>query len=335
MSDVLEQEPVVDLSGMTDQEKERLKRLRASITQSLGPELVAIIADPRTQEVNINPDSTVWLRRAGEGKTKLPMVMKPSVVSTVIRVVAFSVGVELSESQPVLECEFLLDGSRFSGLLPPIVARPVISIRKKAAVIMSLTDYVRAGIMTFEQAEAIRQAVRNHRNILVAGGTASGKTTLLNAVMRSIEEETPHDRMVILQDTDELQCAIEEQVCMRTSSTTTMLDLLKATLRHSPDRICVGEVRDGAAFTLLKAWNTGHSGGLATLHSDGRPQDALNRLDLLVQEATNQPQRALIGDAAHVVVNIEKFGFSRKVTAVSAVKGYDVVNGVFRIEPLC
>ncbi|WP_434716391.1 P-type conjugative transfer ATPase TrbB [Paraburkholderia sp. A3RO-2L] len=335
MSDLSMPDTAVDLSGMSESEKTRDRRLKETISQTLGAELLEKFNDPLTQELNINPDSSIWWRRAGQAKVKLPIVLKPQQVASLIRVVASFVGTTVSAQDPVLECEFPLDGSRFSGMLPPVVARPLVSLRKKAGVLMSLTDYVRANVMTFEQAEAIRVGVREHKNILVAGGTASGKTTLLNAVMKAIEEETPNDRVVILQDTEELQCAIDEVVFMRTSDFTSMLDLLKATLRHTPDRICVGEVRDGAAFTLLKAWNTGHSGGLGTLHSDGRPEDALARLDVLVQEASTLPQRALIGDAVHMVINIEKFGFGRKVTAVSRIHGYDSGRDRFNVEKLC
>ncbi|MCW3587396.1 P-type conjugative transfer ATPase TrbB [Burkholderia cenocepacia] len=334
MSDVVNLEDI-DLSGMSEAEKVRDRRLKESISHALGPRLMELISDPRTQELNINPDSSVWWRRAGEPKARLDFVVKPSAVASAIRVVASYKDTTVDAQNPILECEFPIDGSRFSGLLPPVVKRPMISIRKKAPKVISANEYVKSGTMTFQQAEAIRKAVRSHLNILVAGGTASGKTTLLNMIMQMISEETPDDRIVIIEDTEELQCDAEEVAFMRSSDDTSMLDLLKATLRHSPDRICVGEVRDGTAFTLLKAWNTGHSGGLGTLHSDGRPQDALNRLDVLVQEASPIPQRALIGAAVHVVVNIEKFGFGRRVTGVSAVKGYDPMREEYLIEKLC
>jgi type IV secretion system protein VirB11 len=335
MSDTAALVEELDLSGLTDSEKIRKIRLLNTIRTTLGPQLLEVLEDVRTQEINVNPDSTVWVRRLGEAKSLLPLILKPSNVASVIRIVASMAGTTVDERTPILDCEFPLDGSRFAGMLPPIVARPIFSIRKRAVMLMSLNDYVKSGVMTFDQAEAIRAAVRAHRNILVAGGTASGKTTLLNAVMMAIEEETPDDRIVIIEDTQELQCAIKEKVFMRTSDYTTMLQLLKGTMRHSPDRICVGEVRDGAAFTLLKAWNTGHSGGIATLHSDGRPEDALARLNILIQEASSISQKALIGDAVHVVVNIEKYGFGRRVTGVSAINGYDQANDKFNITPLC
>lgn len=325
----------VDLSGMSESEKLRIQRLKNAISHSFGPALMEIIADSRTQELNINPDSSIWVRRAGQRKERLSLQIKSSTIASAIRVVASYTGTTVDSAHPVLECEFPIDGSRFSGMLPPVVARPMVSIRKKATVIMSLTDYVKARIMTFEQAEVIRDAVRRHRNILVAGGTASGKTTLLNAIMKAIEDETPDDRVLILQDTEELQCEVEETVYMRTSDNTSMLDLLKATLRHSPDRICVGEVRDGAAFTMLKAWNTGHSGGMGTIHANEDVQDALNRLDTLVQEASPIPQRLLIARAVHVIINIQKLGFGRQVAGVWEVVDYDMASERYVTKQLC
>ncbi|WP_292255030.1 P-type conjugative transfer ATPase TrbB, partial [Mesorhizobium sp.] len=181
--------------------------------------------------------------------------------------------------------ELPIGGHRFEGLLPPVVAAPTFTIRRRASRLIPLDDYVAAKIMTEHQASLIRNAITSRMNIVISGGTGSGKTTLANAVIAEIVETAPDDRMVILEDTAEIQCAAENAVALHTSDTIDMGRLLKSTMRLRPDRIIVGEVRDGAALTLLKAWNTGHPGGVTTIHSN-TAESALRRLEQLTAEAS-------------------------------------------------
>jgi type IV secretion system protein VirB11 len=229
----------------------------------------------------------------------------------------------VTRESPILECELPLDNSRFEAMIPPIVAAPVFTIRRKALKIFTLSDYVNDGIMTEAQREAICQAVANHENILVVGGTSTGKTTLTNAIIAQISQAFPHERLVIIEDTGELQCTSENRVLLRATIHTPILTLLKATMRLRPDRILVGEVRGVEALALLKAWNTGHPGGVATVHANDAAA-GLIRIEQLVAEGTLAPMQQQIATAINVIVAIEKTpDGSRRVKSVLKVHGHD------------
>jgi type IV secretion system protein TrbB len=222
-----------------------------------------------------------------------------------------------------------IDGSRFEALIPPIVPGPTFTIRRKAVRVFTLEDYVTSGIMTARQRAAIERAARNRLNILVVGGTTTGKTTLTNAILRYIAEADPNHRIVIIEDTAELQCTIENKVVLRTSHNVDQLMLLKFTMRLRPDRICLGEARGPEAFALLKAWNTGHPGGVCTIHANNA-RAGLIRVEQLIAEASTAPMGELIGEAVNVIVSIAKTAEGRKVKEVLFVKGYH--NGQYVFE---
>src|SRR5690606_20638793 len=204
---------------------------------------------------------------------------------------------------------------------------PTFTIRKKALHVFTLADYVEKEIMTPGQMEAIASGVRNRRNILVVGGTGTGKTTLTNAIIRHMVDVSPQDRLAIIEDTGELQCTADNAVTMRAVEHVDMTRLLKATMRLRPDRIIVGEVRDGAALALLKAWNTGHPGGVATIHANSAPA-GLIRLEQLIAEATQAPMTTLIAEAIDLIVSIERTATGRRVKEVVTVEGHDGHNYV-------
>jgi type IV secretion system protein VirB11 len=228
---------------------------------------------------------------------------------------------EADDERPIISGELPIGGHRFEGLLPPIVPCPTFTIRRRASRLIPLDDYVTSKVMTEAQASAIRSAIDARMNIVISGGTGSGKTTLANAIIAEIVSAAPNDRMVILEDTAEIQCAAENAVCLHTSDRVDMARLLKSTMRLRPDRIIVGEVRDGAALTLLKAWNTGHPGGVTTIHSN-TAMSALRRLEQLTAEASHQPMQEVIGEAVDLVVSIERTGKGRRVREVIHIEGY-------------
>ncbi len=212
----------------------------------------------------------------------------------IIGSVAHALQTEADDMQPIISGELPIGGHRFEGLLPPVVSAPTFSIRRRASRLIPLDDYVDDGIMTESQAGLITHAISSRLNIVVAGGTGSGKTTLANAVIAEIVRQAPEHRLLILEDTSEIQCAAQNAVSLHTSDAADMARLLKSTMRLRPDRIIVGEVRDGAALTLLKAWNTGHPGGITTIHANSAAS-ALRRLEQLTAEASQQPMREVIG----------------------------------------
>ncbi len=293
-----------------------------SLYHALGPLVADALARPDVVEVMANPDGSLWVDRAGVGRERVGRI-EPSAAETTIRLLASHMGETVNPDRPAVAGVLPRSGERFQGVLPPLAERPVFTIRKRASVVFTLDDYVSKGILSAEGAAVIRRAVTDRKNILVAGGTGSGKTTMVNAILT--EPEFKNDRIVIIEDTRELQCPAADQVELLTKNTeprVTMTDLLRMTLRLRPDRIIIGEVRGPEALAMLKAWNTGHPGGVATIHANSAV-DALRRLEDLVAEASVTIPRRSIATAINYVVFIERLLAppGRRVSAISEVTG--------------
>ena len=291
-------------------------RAKIKLERDLGPDIMAALADPKTVEIMLNSDGKLWQERLGE-KMRQIGALSASRSESIIKTIAGFHGKEITKGRPLIECELPLDGSRFAGQFPPIVPAPTFAIRKKAVAIFTLDQYVAAGIMTSAQLEVIEAAVKNHRNILVTGSTGSGKTTLVNAIINRMVVYDPTERIVIIEDTGEIQCAAENFVQYHTTLDITMTMLLRTTLRMRPDRILVGEVRGPEALDLLMAWNTGHEGGAATLHANNA-RAGLDRLALLISMHPDSPKQIepLIGEAVQYVIHIARTPEGRRVTEI-------------------
>jgi type IV secretion system protein VirB11 len=292
-----------------------------SLSRYFGPVINAALADPEVIEIMLNPDGQLWIEYLGPRGMEQAGQLAATQAMGIIATVAGILETEVTPERPILECELPSDGSRFEALVPPIVVNPVFTIRKKALLVYTLDDYVQQSIMSRAQQEAIERAVRDRENILVCGGTGSGKTTLANAVLECVARVAGEHRVVIIEDTRELQSAARNVVFLRTSDNVTMTMLLRATMRLRPDRIIVGEVRDLSALALLKAWNTGHPGGVGTVHANNSPA-ALVRLGQLIQEAGVPPMPELIAEAVGVIVSIVRAPAGRKIEEVIRVKTY-------------
>ena len=290
-------------SGKTSTREEQTRRLAESMKRQLGA-LCGLLHESDVVELMLNADGTVWVDRLGQ-----PMqpagTMPPATAESFIATVASTLRSTVTRENPILECELPLDGSRFEALIPPVVSAPVFTIRRKASAVYPLQEYERQRIMTARQREAIETADALRRNILVVGGTGTGKTTLANGIIDHIAKAAPGHRLVIIEDTAEIQCAAKNAVIMRATDTVDMQRLLKATMRLRPDRIIVGEVRGGEALSLLKAWNTGHSGGVCTVHAN-HARAGLQRIEQLIAEVSQTPMRALIVEAVNLIVSIVK-----------------------------
>ncbi|MER9302893.1 P-type conjugative transfer ATPase TrbB [Mesorhizobium sp. M0496] len=305
-------------------------RRRAMLRTAMGAAITEALADPTVIEVMVNPDGALRLDRLGEGRVDTGVHMHPSEAERIIRLVASHVRAEAHADSPIVSAE-LPSGERFEGLLPPVVLAPCFAIRKPAAKLYTLANYVADRVMLPLQADALRKAVRERRNILVAGGTSSGKTTLTNALLAEVAE--CDERVILIEDTRELQCAAKDCVAMRTRrGSITLADLVRSTLRLRPDRIIVGEVRGAEALDLLKAWNTGHPGGIATVHANSA-RSALYRIEQLAQEAVVTVPRRLIADAVDLVIFIAGRGPARRVDAIAEVTGLDG-SGDYAVTPL-
>lgn len=286
---------------------------------ALGPAIARLLEDPAVVEVMLNPDGRIWVDRLAEGLADTGDTMSAADGERIVRLVAHHVGAEVHARSPRVSAELPDTGERFEGLLPPIVAAPAFAIRKPAVAVFTLDDYVASNIMTAEQAETLRAAVHARANILVVGGTSTGKTTLTNALLAEVAKSA--DRVVIIEDTRELQCAAPNLVAMRTKDgVATLSDLVRSSLRLRPDRIPIGEVRGAEALDLLKAWGTGHPGGIGTIHA-GSAIGALRRLEQLIQEAVVTVPRALIAETIDLVAVLSGRGSQRRLAELARVDG--------------
>jgi len=286
---------------------------------ALGPAIAAWLENPAIVEVMLNPDGRLWVDRLGGGLSDTGETLSPADGERIVRLVAHHIGVEVHSRSPRVSAELPETGERFEGLVPPVVAAPAFAIRKPAVAVFTLDDYAQAGIMTRLQAAALRKAVADRRNILVAGGTSTGKTTLTNALLAEVAKTS--DRVVLIEDTRELQCAAPNLVALRTKDGVASLsDLVRSALRLRPDRIPIGEVRGAEALDLLKAWGTGHPGGVGTIHA-GSGLGALRRLEQLIQEAVLTVPRALIAETIDVVAVLSGRGAERRLAELAHVDG--------------
>lgn len=299
------------------------KRITERLRRDLGPLVEGALNDPKTTDILLNADGQLWLKRLGE-PTRVIGTMEAWRATSVIKTLAGLLGKTVGAKEPILDGELPFGNERFAGQLPPVVSSPCFAIRKPAITVFPLDSYVEQGIMTQAQCDAIKKAVREHKNILVVGGTGSGKTTLINAVIQEMVDNDPNERVFIIEDTGEIQCSAINCVQYHTTLEVSMTDLLKTTLRMLPDRIIVGEVRGSEALDLLDSWNTGHDGGAGTLHANSA-ESALQRLKSLVTRNKHAPTdiEPLIAEAVHVIVQINRKSEVRRVEAILEIVGYE------------
>jgi type IV secretion system protein VirB11 len=320
-------------------------RYNAKLRRELGETVLDCLVDQDVEDIVLNPDCSLWVKRMGRDFESIGE-MSPAQAHSALATIAAWRGTSISHEKPVLETELPLDGSRFEGIVPPVVRSPVFAIRLRPKRIFALSEYEFAGVLTqkddalnrirgrdsflaavraMRHGDIVRKAVQDRKNVVVVGPTGSGKTTFANAVLAATATLAPNDRIISIEDTTELQCAAPNYVDLRAVGAVTMLDCLRACLRLKPTRIVVGEVRGPEAHALLKAWNTGHPGGVATVHAN----DALSgliRLESLVAEATSAPQQKLIAEAVDLVVFIDEepdLPAGRKVREVVQVLGHE------------
>ena len=312
------------LDYQDDQVQDSVKaRAKIKLERDLGPVIMGALADPKTVEIMLNADGKLWQERLGEKMQQIG-TLSASRSESIIKTLAGFHGKEITKGRPLLECELPIDGSRFAGQFPPIVPAPTFAIRKKAIAIFTLAQYVAAGIMTSAQLVVIEAAVKNHRNILVTGSTGSGKTTLVNAIINHMVVIDPSERIVIIEDTGEIQCAADNFVQYHTTLDISMTLLLRTSLRMRPDRLLVGEVRGPEALDLLMAWNTGHEGGAATLHAN-HARAGLVRMAQLISMHPDAPKHIepLISEAVQLVIHIARSQDGRRVEEIVEIQGYE------------
>src|ERR1700743_1744342 len=309
-----------DLTATTFR-SEAFARGARMLRTALGPAIASYLEDLSIVEVMLNPDGRLWIDRLSGGLEDTGCHVTPADAERIVRLVAHHGGGEVHAGTPRRSPELPESGERFEGLVPPVAAAPCFAIRRPAVAVFTLGDYVDAGIMSDIQAELLRAGVRERKNILVAGGTSTGKTTLVNALLAEVAKTG--DRVVLIEDTRELQCAAPNLVALRTKDGAASLsDLVRSSLRLRPDRIPIGEVRGAEALDLLKCWGTGHPGGIGTLHA-GSALGAIRRLEQLIQEAVVTVPRALIGETINLIAVLSGRGAARRLPRLGRVEGLD------------
>lgn len=311
-------------------------RRRVMLHSAMGPEIEAALRNPRVIEIMVNPDGALRLDILGEGLVDTGVRIAAEQIERIVRLVASGARGEVHARRPIVSAELPAHtagaGERFEGILPPVSSGPCFAIRKPAARIHTLGDYVADGFISVQGAAVLREAVLDRRNILVVGGTSSGKTTLANALLAELT--AIDERVILIEDTRELQSPVPDTVALRTRpGFVTIADLVRSTLRLRPDRVIVGEVRGPEALEMLKAWNTGHPGGIATIHANGAAA-ALHRIESLVQEAVVTVPRRLIADAIDLIVFISGRGLARRVSTIARLDGLDAKSGDYRLSNL-
>ncbi len=298
---------------------------RASMLRTaFGPVIGAALEDETVSEIMVNPDGALWIERHGSGRAREGEYLRAGDVERIIRLVASHIGFDCGRDRPIVSAELPGTGERFEGVLPPVTVAPAFSIRKPATRAMGLGCWVETGSLSRSEALIIEAAIKRRENILISGGTSTGKTTLANALLAEIGKRD--ERIVILEDTRELYCAAEDVVSLRSSLGVDLQMLVRSTMRLRPDRIVIGEVRGGEALDLLKAWNTGHPGGVATVHANSA-SSALSRLEQLTAERAHEIPRALIGEAIDLIIHIGRRGDKRRVEEILRVDGHDPLHG--------
>lgn len=306
-----------------DDSSEAKKRALHLLKMLFGDVALSALTAEDTTDLLLNEDGVLWRESLGGRPEPIGTVPADRAI-TILKAVAGYYGKELTEESPLLEAVFPIDGSRFAGQIPPVVEAPTFAIRRKAVRVFTLRDYVKYEVMTGGMCGIIERAVARRLNILVVGGTGSGKTTLVNAINNEMVASSPTDRVVSMEDTRELQVSAKNKICYKTSPTVSLEDLLQATLRMRPDRVLVGEVRGKEALTMLDAWNTGHEGGAATIHANSAV-GGLRRLETLISRNANPPNpvQPFIAEVAHLLVFIARTEEGRRVKEIVRVRGFE------------
>ena len=316
-------------SSINQHESPYDKRGLSRLLNDLGSEILNALTDSFINEIMLNCDGSLFVEHKSNGMIKVGQ-LDPIKAAVIVRTLASLLNKELNSGSPILSGELPFDGSRFEGLLPPLVAKPIFSIRKHNALSLPLTDLVKSGMLNEKEAEFLKEAISQRRTIIVSGRTGCGKTTLINALLNELSHLCPQDRVISIEDTKELNIQVKNKVALYTSKTSDMSVLLKSALRLRPDRIIVGEVRGCEALDLIDAFSTGHSGGFTTLHA-GSIEQALKRLTLLISRHDHAPRliEPTLAEALDLIVQLQRTP-SRHISAIAQITGFN--NGVFHIK---
>jgi type IV secretion system protein TrbB len=305
-------------------------RLSAAMKQSIGPDIIGLLNDDSVIEVMRNAQGTLCVERLGHGILESSISLSDKATESFIRFLASYAGEVCNEKNPTLAVKLPYWQARFQGLLPPVVNAPCFSIRKHNRQAFKLEDYVARKELSKTQFDCIMRAVVERENIVISGGTGSGKTTLANAILAKMIET--NDRIITVEDTPELQLpsTIGQQIFTKDNIAYGSRQALKDILRLRPDRIVLGELRDGACLELIKAWNTGHSGGLTTIHANSCDL-AMQRIESLIAEVSLNIPRELISQTVNLIIQVKRVGTRRFVWEIKRLCGLEGQKYCFEI----
>jgi pilus assembly protein CpaF len=299
-----------------------------------------LIRDSDISEIMVNGSGRIFIERGGELLAIPDATIPEKSLQVAVRNIARTLGEEINDEMPLLDAR-LPDGSRVAAAIPPCSRRgTTLTIRKFQSRRFTPGELVRIGAVPQHVMDRLKDAVEQRRNILISGGAGSGKTTMLNALASFID---PKERVVLIEDTSEIQISLENLVEFEArrerldQRAVTIRDLLRATLRHRPDRILLGEVRGGEAFDLLQALNTGHSGTLSTIHANSAEQAVTRFISCVLQSGIELPYRAIrsnIGDVVQLLLHIERRRGRRYIAQLFRVIRYDSDQDRYEFEPL-
>jgi type IV secretion system protein VirB11 len=305
------------------------------MTRYLGPDVMRALEDDDVVELYVNPqDRRVRLDTHSRGRIDAGFAIGAERLEMFLNAAATAVSTPLTAQAPALQAELPLErfgGARLQGFIPPATPGATIVIRKRPTRAFPLDEYVTRGIMPDTWRRALGEAIDARWTIVVAGGTGTGKSTLLGALLHEIAARCPGERVAVLEDTVELRCPVPDHLPLRTTPALSLAALVKATLRTSPTRIVIGEVRDASALDFLDAAVTGHPGGLCTVHASSA-LGALHRLDRLAQRANVPPQPALVAEAVDLVVVLAGHHARRRVSDLVRVTGLDSARGRYLLH---
>ncbi len=311
------------------------RRIVEKFQRELGETIRKALEDEKTEDIALNPDGNIWVKQRG-GNYAVAGTMLDFQAKLLMGTIAYLTNREVNSANPILEVDLPIYNARFEGIYPPAATMPCFSIRTRNKHVVPFDRLIEMKIITPGRVGLIEEAITQRKNILVSGGTGSGKTTFANAILEAQSRLTGHHRTLLIEDTPELNCNAPNTLSLLSSIDITINQLLRATLRLDPDRIIVGEVRGAEALTLITAWNTGHPGGLATLHANSADR-VMKRLETLIAMAGVTPDKELIAESIDIVIYIERnseFPAGRQVTQMVRVLGWDAQQHAYKTESL-
>lgn len=312
---------------------ERHKRLKNQFLQALGEQAEELLFDSNTLEIMLNEDGSLWFESLSAGMQLSKVKITDESALNLINVLASLNDTFVNARQPSLQCELPFAKARLQAWIPPVVSNPSFVIRKHLLHDTSIEELLKREMLTPSQLELILDAYKTRKNILIAGGTGSGKTTLIAGILKQVASQNSTERFIVIQDTPELYCRAPNALHLNTCDCMDLDSLGKTVLRARPDRIIVGELRGREAHGLIKLWNTGHPGGLSTIHANNS-ESALSRIEHLVQEAGIIPQGEIIAQTIDLVIFIDKSSGKRCVSEILRVEGYDSKNKTYLTNSL-